>query len=64
MLPYTFRVGREPAVMTLIQPALATLLLLGSFLVLRAVWKADVTPKVALRPVPRPEPVPDYRKAA
>jgi hypothetical protein len=50
--------------MTLIQPALATLLLLGSFLVLRAVWKADVTPKVALRPVPRPEPVPDYRKAA
>jgi hypothetical protein len=50
--------------MILIEPALATLLLLGSVLILRAAWKADAEPKVAVRPVPRPEPVPDYRKAA
>jgi hypothetical protein len=64
MLPYTFRVGREPAVMILIEPALATLLMLASALILRAVWKADASPALVARPVRRPEPVPDYRKAA
>lgn len=50
--------------MILIEPALAVLLLLGSVLILRAVWKADTAATVVLRPVPRPEPAPEYRKAA
>jgi len=50
--------------MTLMEPVLAALLILGSVLILRAVWKSDTTTAATTAAVPRPEPAPDYRKAA
>ena len=50
--------------MTLIEPALASLLLLGSFLILRALWKSDIAAVTVHVPHTRPEPAPEYRKAA
>jgi len=52
-------------VATLIQPFSAVLLSLGSFLILRTLWKLDVPPvRAVARPKRRPEPAPEIQRAA
>jgi hypothetical protein len=51
-------------VTTLIEAFSAVLLSLGSFLILRTLWKLDVPPKRAVAPPGRREPATEFRRAA
>jgi hypothetical protein len=51
-------------VATLIEAFSAVLLSLGSFLILRTLWKLDVSRPRAVSPPGRREPAPELRRAA
>jgi len=51
-------------VTTLIEAFSAVLLSLGSFLIMRTLWRMDAPPARAAAPRHRREPAPEYRRAA